>query len=290
MTNCNAVLDTDTYNEVDDQFALAHLLLSPDRVNLRAVYAAPFHNRRSSGPADGMEKSHDEILRVLDLVRPAVRPPVLRGAPKFLPAAGDAVPSAAVSDLIDRARATPDGQRLQVVAIAAITNIASALLLAPDIAAKIHLTWLGGHAPWWPDTDEFNLAQDCHAARAVLDSAAPLTLIPCLPVASHLSTTPAELRALLAPTGRLGAYLTDIVSDYLDAKPAGSKIIWDLAASARLIIPAALKTVPAPAPVLRDNLTWQSPPPAGRRAIDLAISVDRDAVFADFFRKTATIK
>ena len=48
------VLDTDTYNEVDDQFALAHLLLSPDEVEIEAVYAAPFFNDRSSGPADGM--------------------------------------------------------------------------------------------------------------------------------------------------------------------------------------------------------------------------------------------
>ena len=37
------VLDTDTYNEVDDQFALAFLLRSVDQVSLRAVYATPFH-------------------------------------------------------------------------------------------------------------------------------------------------------------------------------------------------------------------------------------------------------
>ncbi len=40
------VLDTDAYNEIDDQFALAHILLSPDRVQLEAIYAAPFHNSR----------------------------------------------------------------------------------------------------------------------------------------------------------------------------------------------------------------------------------------------------
>jgi len=36
-----AVLDTDTYNEIDDQFALVQALLSPDRIALEAVYAAP---------------------------------------------------------------------------------------------------------------------------------------------------------------------------------------------------------------------------------------------------------
>jgi len=51
------VLDTDTYNEVDDQFALCYALCSPERINMLAVYAAPFHNDRSTGPEDGMVKS-----------------------------------------------------------------------------------------------------------------------------------------------------------------------------------------------------------------------------------------
>ena len=58
------ILDTDTYNEIDDQFALVYALISPE-LDVQAVYAAPFHNSRSSGPDDGMEKSYEEILRVL---------------------------------------------------------------------------------------------------------------------------------------------------------------------------------------------------------------------------------
>src|SRR4030042_483404 len=58
------VLDTDTYNEIDDQFALVYALISPE-LDLRAVYAAPFSNQRSTGPKDGMEKSYEEILRIL---------------------------------------------------------------------------------------------------------------------------------------------------------------------------------------------------------------------------------
>ena len=48
------VLDTDTYNEIDDQFALVYSLISPQQLDLEAVYAAPFHNQRSTSPADGM--------------------------------------------------------------------------------------------------------------------------------------------------------------------------------------------------------------------------------------------
>ncbi len=59
------VFDTDTYNEIDDQFALVYALISPE-LDVKAVYAAPFKNSRSKGPKDGMEKSYEEILRILD--------------------------------------------------------------------------------------------------------------------------------------------------------------------------------------------------------------------------------
>ena len=36
------ILDTDTYNEIDDQFALAYAMLSKDKVDLLSVNAAPF--------------------------------------------------------------------------------------------------------------------------------------------------------------------------------------------------------------------------------------------------------
>jgi len=39
------ILDTDTYNEVDDQFALVYALLSPEAVKVEAIHAAPFHNK-----------------------------------------------------------------------------------------------------------------------------------------------------------------------------------------------------------------------------------------------------
>ena len=41
------VLDTDTYNEIDDQFAVVYALLSTEKLDVEAIYAAPFHNNRS---------------------------------------------------------------------------------------------------------------------------------------------------------------------------------------------------------------------------------------------------
>lgn len=64
----DVVLDTDAYNEIDDQFAIAYLLKSKENLNTKAIYAAPFHNGKSNGPKDGMEKSYQEILKLLSLL------------------------------------------------------------------------------------------------------------------------------------------------------------------------------------------------------------------------------
>ena len=148
------------------------------------------------------------------------------------------------------------------------------------------MVWLGGHAPYWPHTNEFNLKQDVHAARVLLDAKIPLVLLPCYPVStSHLIVTVAELEEQLAPHSKLGSYLTAIVGKYAgNPAPMGwSKVIWDIAASAWAVNRTWVTTDQAPSPILKDDLTWEHSP--DRRVIEIAREVDRNAIFADFFTK-----
>jgi inosine-uridine nucleoside N-ribohydrolase len=276
------VLDTDTYNEIDDQFALVYALLSPERLAVEAVYAAPFHNSRSSGPADGMRKSYDEIARVLDRLGHPREGFVFEGSESWLPGAGQPVPSAAASDLVARARAPRQGP-LYVVAIGAITNVASALLAAPDIAEHVVVVWLGGHPSAWHHTREFNLEQDLAASRVVLDSGVPLVRVPCLNVAEHVRTTQAEMERFVKGRGPIGDYLFEIYSGYYDDHYARSKELWDIAPIAWLVDPAWVDSVLVHSPILTSELTWSHDP--GRHLVREARSVRRDAIFADLFRK-----
>ena len=98
------VLDSDVYNEVDDQFALAFAVRSPARIDLRAVHAAPFLNHRSKSPGEGMERSYDEALRVLRLLGADTDGRVFRGSPRFLTDRNTPVDSPA-------ARRTPSNSR-----------------------------------------------------------------------------------------------------------------------------------------------------------------------------------
>ena len=139
------------------------------------------------------------------------------------------VESDATADLIERAMASPLDDPLYVVAIGAITNVASALLLEPEIRNRMVLVWLGGHARHWPDTREFNLRGDPAASRVVLDCGVPLVRFPCMGVVSHLHTTQPEMAEHVQGKGAIGDYLFQIYLDYHADQFAYSKQIWDLA-------------------------------------------------------------
>ena len=99
----DVVLDTDTYNEIDDQFALAYLIGSSDRLNLQGIYGAPFFNQKSLSPRDGMEKSYEEIMNILSLMkREDLKPLVCKGSDRYLPSENEAVDSPAARDLTQR--------------------------------------------------------------------------------------------------------------------------------------------------------------------------------------------
>lgn len=282
----DVVIDTDTYNEVDDQFALAYALRSVERLNVKAIYAAPFFNKRSSSPADGMEKSYDEILRVLKKMDYSYGDDfVKKGSTSYLESIDTPCESEAVTDLIEKAMTSE--KPLYVVAIGAITNIASALLIEPKIADRIVVVWLGGHAFHRENTFEFNLKQDVLAANVVFDSDVPLVLLPCRGVVSHLSTTLPELEANIDGNSTIGSYLTNIVRDYSFGRKVYSKVIWDASAIAYLINPEWVKTRFEPSPNVTHDLKWSLN--HARHPIAYAYDIDRDTILSDLFNKINSI-
>ncbi len=235
----DAVLDTDTYNEIDDQFALSYMMLSPKRINMKAIYAAPFFNQHSSSPKDGMERSYDEIIKLLKLMhREDFIPNVFKGSEDFLTDEITAQDSPAARHLIDLAhRYTPENP-LYVVAIGAITNVASALILDPSIAENIVIVWLGGHSLEFTRTDEFNMRHDYAAARVVMSCAAPFVQLPCCGVVSTFTTTGPEMKYWLDGKTELSTYLcqnTIKEAESYAKNQVWSRVIWDVTAVAWLL-------------------------------------------------------
>ena len=279
------VLDTDTYNEVDDQFALAYSLLSPQRLNVEAVYAAPFHNSRSSGPGDGMEKSYDEIVRLIAKIGRAPDGFVFKGSRAYLPDEDTPVISDAARDLVARAMARSDDNPLYVVAIGAITNVASALLMEPRIARKIVIVWLGGQPLHAPDAHEFNLSQDIPAARVIFDCGAPVVQVPCSGVASHTLATVPELREYLSGRNPLCDALVELFSAYSDDHFGWAKEIWDVAAIGYMINADWMPTHIEPSPRLSMDGFWSRD--ARRHPVLVGQGLRRNDIFRDMYRKLA---
>lgn len=178
----DVVLDTDMFNEVDDQFALAYLLQSEEKLNLKAICAAPFFNHHS--------ENYDEE------------------------------------------------NPLYIIGIAAATNIASALLLCPELKNRVFIVWLGGLGFDWHDNKSFNAGQDVEAARVVLSSGAPVVLLPGRGVLDHFSTTGPELRYWLQGKNAFCDYIiekTERESQICNGEKCWSRPISDVAAVAWLL-------------------------------------------------------
>jgi inosine-uridine nucleoside N-ribohydrolase len=277
-----AVVDTDTYNEIDDQFAVVYALLSPERLRVEALYAAPFANERSAGPEDGMRQSHDELRRLLDRLPAHRDTPVHLGSAAWLPGPDTPVPSPAATDLIERARQGEDP--LYVITIGAPTNVASALLAEPALTDRIVVVWLGGNPHYWQQRAmEFNVEQDRYASHVLLDSGVPLVHVPCRNVTEHLRTTRPEMEAYVRGHSAIGDYLAGIYADYFTDHFAVSKVIWDVGAVAWLVNPDWVPTAVVHSPLLTADGTWSHDP--NRHLIREALWCDRDAIFADLFTK-----
>ena len=274
------VVDTDTNNEIDDQFALVHALLSPE-IRIEAVYAAPFANARAATPEHGMEQSFEEIMRVYKHMKLPQLPPVHKGSRAYLNALDSPEASPVTDHLIETAFASDEP--LYVLGIGAITNVANALLLEPKLVERIVLVWLGGHAHHYPHTWEFNLQQDMLASKLVFDCGVPLVQLPCRGVVDVLHTTVPEMERYVKGRGAVGDYLYKIYTEHVKDHFAWSKELWDTATLAYVLNSDWLESDLRHSPILNENKTYSFD--KTRHLTRYVYRLERDPIMRDFFAK-----
>lgn len=284
----DAIIDTDTFNEVDDQFALAYMIKSNDKINLKAIYAAPFFNDNSSSAKDGMERSYEEIIKILDYMgKPELKSIVYKGAEQYLPDENTAVESCAVDHLIELARQYSPEKPLYIVEIATITNIASAVIKAPDIAPNIVIVWLGGHALHIGDTFEFNMYQDIAAARVIFNCESPVIQVPCVGVVTHFAISKPEFEYWFKGKNELCDFLVNRVCDaqsVFEGKP-WSRVIWDVTAVAWLMNDNErfMRSEIISAPIPEYDFKYATG--TKRKLIRYVTYINRDALLEDLINK-----
>ena len=279
-----AILDTDTYNEIDDQFALVQMLCSEERIDVKSINAAPFSmNDRSDNPEKGMELSFDEIFRLLEKINYEKDNFVFKGSKKYVGFNKKAVNSPAADNIIESALQCSEEDPLYVIAIGAISNIASALLKEPEIINKLVVVWLGGNALYWPQNSEFNLKQDVGGAQVLFDSGVSLVMVPCKGVTSHLISTVPEIEKYIEPHGEIGKFLAMRFKDYNKDHKGWSKEIWDMAAVGYVLNEDWAPTNIIPSPILLNDMSWNSD--KNRHPIKIVYEIKRDPILKDFIKK-----
>lgn len=276
------VLDTDTYNEIDDQFAVVYALISPE-LDVQAIYAAPFTNSRSTGPGDGMQKSYEEILRVLERLGRSPEGFAHKGSTHYLTDPNRPEASPAARDLVTRAKKSSPDDPLYVVAVGAITNVSNAILIEPTIIRNMVVVWLGGNGHHWPHQREFNFRQDLNASSIIFDSGVPFVQLPCTPVVTHFTTTVPEMERYVAGRGAVGDYLLEIFKGYRKDHFGWSKVLWDMTAVAWLINDKWLPSDLVHSPIVTRDYTFSFD--RSRHFIRAVNFVHRDPIFRDFFTK-----
>ena len=246
-------------------------------------------------PATGMEKSYDEILLIYDLLNKDVQGKAFRGADRYLTSYDDPVTSASVEDLIQRAKEYKD-EPLYVAAIGCVTNIASALLIAPEIIKNIVVLWTAAYPTSAPyPNSSFNLDQDILSAQLLFDSGVPHVYLPGYHVGAQLTLSKPDMETWIRDKGKIGAYLYDEIyagniwykiqhtSNSPDFR-GFSTVIWDLINVAWLMNPSWVPTELLRAPRFGNDTRWHHDPD-NRHWMREAYAIDRDAIFLDLIQK-----
>ena len=276
----NVILDTDTYNECDDQFALSYMLKSQDVFNIEAITVAPFsHKSKNVTTEKSQELSYNEILKICNWLNFDTTEKVFKGSTDYLQN-GYNGENEAVNKIIEIAL---KNEKTHILAIGAITNIALAIKKEPKIIDKIEVIWLGGHSLLQEENREFNFRQDVEAVRIVFESKVKLTVIPCKNVASNLQTSIYELNHHLKDKSELCNYL--ISRFYNDGYHGNQerRIIWDISVIAYMINRKWFTSKDISCPNIKEDTSYEIT--TNRHNITMVNNIDVNSVYNDLFEK-----
>ena len=286
----DVILDTDAYNEIDDQFAISLMIKSPEKFNIKGFCAAPFFNSLSISPEDGMIKSYEEILKLLNFAKmDELKKIVYKGSTEYMKDEKTPVESQAADFMAKLANEYSPENPLYIVAIGAITNVASAIIKNPAMVENCVIVWLGGHGVHMHKAaNEFNMRQDIAAARVVFGCGVPFVQLPCGGVVDHFATSKPELEYWLKGKNDLADYLCRNTIAAAESYAAGkpwTRVIWDVTAVAWLMNYNDRfmrdKLISAPIPEYDEEYCTNT----NRHFIKYVYQVNRDALFEELFKR-----
>ncbi len=292
------LLDTDANNELDDQHAIAYMLFSGDAFDVEGISV---NRTRGGGDVEMQAKEAERVVQLAGLARVF---PVYRGAngsfAEIAPHVGEREfdgRAAVEMILAESKKARP--QKLVLVPIGKLTNIALALKKDPALANRVRVVWLGSN---YPDPGEYNQENDEGALQFILDS----TSVPFEMAVvrygkpsgtDHVRVTRDEIHARMPGKGprvrtpvegrnggkfqTFGDYSVDLFDHIQMNGTPPSRALYDMAAVAIVKNPAWAHPRRIGAPQLVDSKWVERPENA--RTVTVWEDFDRDSILADFY-------
>lgn len=176
-----------------------------------------------------MEDSHRLNLVLAAYLKPG-NTELLRGGFRRMYDWGDkAQHSAAAYNIIEQARKRLAGEKLTVVALGALTNVASAVFIEPEISDKIVLYWLGTTYDFERNKSgrtDFNPMMDIQAIEYLLSSNVEMHIMPVSEV-DQMKSNYLETKERLEEVHPLGEFLVQRWFDHM-GPGREERVLWDL--------------------------------------------------------------
>lgn len=277
-------LDSDTGNEMDDLYAIVRLLKA-ENIEVVGLSSAHFNNpdllvfekwnayeTKNLRTLEDSQRLNEEILAAMGLSQL----PHPKGADRQIGRAwGGQEPrdSPAAQAIISKAKSLPDGEKLDVLTLGALTNIASAIILVPEILPKIRVFALG--AKYDLDTrawskNEFNIRNDLNAFDYLLDlKGLDFTVMPletAFPLQYDRDDTYARLNEKI-PVEHI------LENRWREQNPQDkTRVMWDLALVQAYLLPQYAEV-----------LTVNSPPENKTITVKIFSKINKEALVDDFW-------
>ncbi|WP_373515723.1 nucleoside hydrolase [Persicitalea sp.] len=280
-------LDADTGNEMDDVYAIVRLLWAADRVDVVGLSSAHFNNAdlvtfekwnqyATSGlsPILVSQALNEEILNTMGLQ--SIPHPL--GADRQMGRAWGGFqprPSAATEKIFEVIKSLKPGEKLDILTLGALTNVASLVALDSTVKTRIRVFSLGGGYDFakraW-NKNEFNVRCDLNAYDYLLNRAnLDWTIMPIHSVMHYQfdRETIYERFADDNPTEQL------MEKRWRETNPQDTKrTLWDLGLVQAYLLPDF-------APVA----TVAAPPENQQPTVKIFTKIDAQGMDADFWEK-----
>ncbi|MGK7396513.1 MAG: nucleoside hydrolase [Candidatus Cyclobacteriaceae bacterium M3_2C_046] len=268
------IIDADTGNEVDDLYAVVRGLIEPSW-NVLGLNATQWQVSHWA-VGKSMEESYRLNQVLLSYLKMNGQVQSNRGAEARLFDWGNkSQPSTASNFIINEALKT-ENDKLNVIALGALTNVASAILDNPDIQDKIRLYWLGSSYDFDQNVMkniDFNSVMDIQAVDVILNSEVELHIIPNS-VSSGMIFDWQETDERLRGKHDMLDFLRQRWYNHLDGGRR-HRTIWDLALIQAIIFPE-----------FTEEVKIRTSKERGDREVYMYKSIDADRMREEFFETT----